>query len=149
MLRLGAIHDSLETSVTWDKIDKVIKNTTDAFNEQMKSIESFGSLSYRISQVYHEGVCIYFYVGINHCENTLEKFLGLTAAIKDTLVRSGAALSHHHGVGKRSQAKFIKYLPGSTKSVLTAVKHGIDPKNVFGVGNLIFDKNFYESKAKL
>lgn len=47
MIRLDSIHDSLETSVTWDKLEGCIENTTRTFNEQMKNITAFGNLSYR------------------------------------------------------------------------------------------------------
>lgn len=104
---------------------------------------------HRISQVYHEGVCIYFYLGIGPCDNQRDSFLKICGAIKDTLMKSGASLSHHHGVGKRGQDKFIKYLPATTKKVLRAIKKDIDPNNIFAVGNLIFNDGADELKAKL
>lgn len=168
LIRLDSLHDSLETSVTWDKLEACLENTRRAFNEQMKSIESAGNLSYRwetknilyfcrvsiiiifrISQIYHEGVCIYFYLGFGPCKNQRANFLRICAAIKDTLILSGASLSHHHGIGKRGQDKFIKNMSNSSKTVLKAIKRDIDPKNVFAAGNLIFNEGCDDLVSKL
>jgi alkyldihydroxyacetonephosphate synthase len=69
--------------------------------------------------------------------------------LKDTLVRSGASLSHHHGIGKRGQVKYAQYLSPTTKNILEAVKKEIDPKNVFGVGNLVFHDKVEKLPSKL
>jgi alkyldihydroxyacetonephosphate synthase len=71
------------------------------------------------------------------------------AALKDTLVKSGASLSHHHGIGKRGQQKFSQYLPNTSRSILKAIKKDVDPKNVFGVGNLIFNESCSKLESKL
>jgi alkyldihydroxyacetonephosphate synthase len=110
---------------------------------------NFNFSSNRISQVYHEGVCVYFYFGINECENQRDTFLSIYASLKDSLVASGAALSHHHGIGKRGQDKFSQYLPSTSRSILRSIKRDVDPKNVFGVGNLIFHESLDDVKAKL
>jgi alkyldihydroxyacetonephosphate synthase len=168
MLRTGSIHDSLETSVTWDKCNSCLVNMRKCFQSELAARKIRGVFSHRsvvlrinvglnnihvsfirISQVYHEGCCIYFYFGLNECENQRESFLEIYALLKDTLVRSGASLSHHHGIGKRGQEKFSQYLPSTSRSILRAVKKDVDPKNVFGAGNLIFNESSESTIAKL
>ena len=149
LLRTGAIQDSLETSVTWDKCEVCLENMKKCFQNEITNRGIDGIFSYRISQAYHEGCCIYFYFGLNECENQRDIYLEIYASLKDTLVNSGASLSHHHGIGKRGQHKFSQYLPSTSRSILRAIKNDVDPKNVFGVGNLIFNESLEKLESKL
>lgn len=105
--------------------------------------------SLRISQVYHEGVCIYLYYGVNRCENQLEQFEKLASLVKDAVKKSGGSLSHHHGIGKKNAYKFSKELSTVGKEMLLSLKEKIDPKNIFAAGNLIYNTNNHSLSSKL
>jgi alkyldihydroxyacetonephosphate synthase len=90
----------------------------------------------RISQVYHEGVCIYLYFGINRCNDQLKTFEHLASILKDTVNKSGGSLSHHHGIGKKNALKYGKFVSNVSKKMLMSLKKRVDPKNIFAAGNL-------------
>lgn len=96
---------------------------------------------YRISQVYHEGVCIYLYYGIVRCDNQLKIFEDLASVVKDAVRKCGGSLSHHHGIGKKNALKYEKGLSNVSKEMLRCLKEKIDPKNVFAAGNLIYTES--------
>lgn len=96
-------------------------------------------ICFRISQVYHDGVCIYLYYGIGPCENQLKVFEDIASLVKDAVKKTGGSLSHHHGIGKKNAYKFSKGLSEVSKEMLRTLKQRVDPKNVFAAGNLIYN----------
>lgn len=106
--------------------------------------------NFRISQIYHDGVCIYLYYGIAPCENQFKVFEDLASVVKDSVKKSGGSLSHHHGIGKKNALKYSKGLSSVSKEMLRSLKQKIDPKNIFAVGNLIYNESEMENlKSKL
>lgn len=61
--------------------------------------------------------------------------------MKDAVKKSGGSLSHHHGIGKKNALKFSKGLSSVGKEMLRSLKEKIDPKNIFAVGNLIYNES--------
>jgi alkyldihydroxyacetonephosphate synthase len=56
-----------------------------------------------------------------------------------TILKNGGSISHHHGVGKiRSQFMNETLSPASIE-LLRQVKQNIDPDNIFGIKNNIFN----------
>lgn len=59
-------------------------------------------------------------------------------------MESGGSLSHHHGIGKL-KSKFYKEASSDVGVKLyKAIKHELDPKNIFGVGNLVIAEDYDE-----
>lgn len=108
-------------------------------------------IGYRISQIYHDGVCCYFYFGYRPEEITKESFKDFNEVrtkFLDTIHASGGSLSHHHGIGKKLRDRYEKTITPVEMKMLKAIKREVDPDNVFAVSNLLSDfKN--EPKAKL
>lgn len=51
---------TLEFSVTWDKVEKLLENVKQIFHETCNSNgSSYALISSRISQIYDSGVCTY------------------------------------------------------------------------------------------
>lgn len=177
--RVGYLSDSMETSISWDKCENVIESMRSVYYEELKRQEIQGNISFRlnlyfhvqtnylntrffifkwikqtffdirISQVYHDGVCIYLYFGIANCENQLVVFENLSSLVKDTVKVAGGSLSHHHGIGKKNAAKFCDAISDVGKEMLQSLKNTVDPKNVFAAGNLIFNTNKTKFVSKL
>lgn len=91
--------------------------------------------------MYHDGVCIYLYYGLNQCDDQLNIMEQLGSLIKETVRQSGGSLSHHHGIGKKNTFRFGKALPDVSKEILWSLKRKIDPKNIFAAGNLVFSED--------
>jgi alkyldihydroxyacetonephosphate synthase len=86
-------------------------------------------------------VCIYFTLGI-YTHGVIDADRQVSAiehALRQTIIDNGGSISHHHGVGKiRSKYMNATISPASIE-LLRQVKHSIDPNNIFGISNNIFN----------
>ncbi len=136
----GYAVDTLETAVTWDKvnltlesIESAIKSALGPFNE---SIHVFSHLSH----VYPTGSSIYtqfvFRITDSATEN-LNRWKAIKQAASNAIVDAGGTISHQHGVGK-DHAPYIKAEKGAVG--LEMIKHifeEIDPEHRMSPGNII------------
>ena len=119
--RLDIMAESFETTVPWDKIHAVTAAVAKAAEEQHieKELPGKGFMSWRISQVYETGVCIYFYYAFRHTgiESPAAMYTDIEIVLRQAVMTNGGSLSHHHGVGKIRQS----FLPQvfSKTSILT------------------------------
>ena len=136
------IGDTLETSVPYDKIQDVIKAVEDCYHEHYKrlGIKAKPYISYRIPQIYHTGVCIYFMFGIytKGLEAPEEAFSHLEHKIRETIIKNGGSISHHHGVGKLRKDFIPLVSSEGSQSMIKGMKSAVDPQNIFGISNNVF-----------
>lgn len=137
--------ETYETTVPWNRITELC----DAVNREAARLhEHYGFpgksyVSYRITQIYQTGVCIYFthalcYRGIPNPE---EKFAAVERVLRRVILDKGGSLSHHHGIGK-IRAGFITDIQNDTAGgAAAAVKKHLDPDNIFGIANHIFSRD--------
>jgi len=95
--------------------------------------------SCRVTQTYDTGCCIYFYIAIpfQGLSDPVTTFCALEHAAREEILSCGGSISHHHGVGKHRK-DFLKLTVGETGiRTLKALKHSIDPNNIFASNNLI------------
>jgi len=133
------IGETFETSVPWSKIGQVTKAVKEKANEQHQKYNLPGKayISYRITQTYHSGVCIYFmysiyYKGVNE---PAEVFGEIEHSLRETILENGGSISHHHGVGKLRKDFMKDTLSEDTIEWLKKIKSTVDPKNIFGIKN--------------
>ena len=134
--------DTLETSVPYDKIKTVIAAVEKCYSEayQALNIKANPYISYRIPQIYHTGVCIYFMFGIytEGIENPEDVFADLEHKIRETIVANGGSISHHHGVGKLRKDFLPMMSSKHSRDIVRSIKHATDPQNIFGIRNNVF-----------
>jgi alkyldihydroxyacetonephosphate synthase len=140
VLKYGVLAESFETSVEWSRALELVQRVKARIAREAKArgVQGPPFVTARVTQVYQTGVCIYFYLGLN--DDGLADPLGTYGAVehaaRDEILRCGGALSHHHGVGKRRQGFLPTVYPPAALEWLRALKRGIDPQNIFGIGNL-------------
>lgn len=139
---LGFLLDSIEPSVSWSQCWTMINAIKSVWAVEMKKRKIFNVLALRISQIYNDGVCVYFYYGIGPTtdKDQLDTFEELTDILRETILTSGGSISHHHGVGKKSSKWYPKSVSKIGVDIFRAIKQKIDPNNVFDAGNLIGEK---------
>lgn len=138
----GIYIDTLECSVKWDNLDKVYKNVRNQVKKRDKTI-----LMSHASHFYAQGTNLYF-IFIAKMKNDAE-FYKLQKTIVNAMLKSGASLSHHHGVGKLFALWFENYLGKNELNLLRAIKKFLDPKNILNPGGtLALDKNFDDQIVK-
>ncbi|MEM9483928.1 MAG: FAD-binding oxidoreductase [Cyanobacteria bacterium P01_F01_bin.116] len=137
--------ETFETSVPWSKIQQVCSGVEQQLQDLHRKFDLPGQpyLSYRISQVYHTGVCVYFTFGIyvKGVETPAAICSQIERALRQTIIDNGGSISHHHGVGKIRQDFMKDTLSGASIKLLRQLKQASDPQNIFGICNNIFTKN--------
>eukprot|EP01054_Gregarina_sp_Poly1_P001779 Gregarina_sp_Poly_1__1778@NODE_1460_length_4090_cov_240_866269_g547_i1_p1_GENE_NODE_1460_length_4090_cov_240_866269_g547_i1NODE_1460_length_4090_cov_240_866269_g547_i1_p1_ORF_typecomplete_len649_score68_18FAD_binding_4/PF01565_23/5_7e31FADoxidase_C/PF02913_19/1_1e21_NODE_1460_length_4090_cov_240_866269_g547_i119783924 len=133
--------ESFETSVPWSNAKSLYQDVISTIHRECAHYKTKGPpfVTGRISQVYDEAACLYFYFGFP-CEG-LEDPLGVYTEIEKEarvcIMKYSGSISHHHGVGKLRKL-FMKDSIGTQGCrILKVVKDGIDPQNTFGNQNLI------------
>lgn len=136
------IAESFETFAPWSKIDQIVhltKTCIQAEHEQ-RCLPGVPFVGCRVTQIYHEGVCLYFYLCMNtlNVENPSATFAAIERIVRTKILENGGSLTHHHGVGKL-RAPFCQAIDSdSFKSIIKSIKVSIDGENTFGAGNGIF-----------
>ena len=131
--------ETFETSVPWDRIHDVTGAVEEKLTEQCRSHGVRGTpyLSYRITQTYHTGVCIYFTMGFSGkgLEEADRVYHDVEASLRQTILDHGGSLSHHHGVGKIRAAFLPEVQTEASLRIMRETKRAIDPDDVFGIAN--------------
>ncbi|MFO8150449.1 MAG: FAD-binding oxidoreductase [Trueperaceae bacterium] len=139
---LGILGETFETSAPWSRIHDI----TDAVEAELRrlcderGVPGKPYLSYRISQSYRTGVCIYFTMGF--CGRGLadpeRTFHEIEHRMREVVLEQGGSLSHHHGVGKIRQDFVPRVHSEASIGAARALKRSLDPNDVFGAGNHAF-----------
>ena len=135
--------ETFETSVPWDRIIEVTQAVERELSEQCRAREVQGKpyLSYRVTQTYHTGVCIYFTMGFSGTglEDASGVFHEIEHRLRQIILDNGGSLSHHHGIGKIRRDFLPQVQTENSMRVLQETKKAMDPTNVFGIRNGVFD----------
>jgi alkyldihydroxyacetonephosphate synthase len=148
--------ESFETFAPWSRVSVVIQETKATIHREYakRMLPGKPFVGCRVTQLYHEGACLYFYlcfnvrdVGGNHrlgagqkILNGSEVFSDIEHEARETILKFGGSLSHHHGVGKIRSSFVTRDEISSPTMVesLRAYKIALDPRNVFGARNGVF-----------
>ena len=140
--RFGILGETFETSVPWNRVLDVCRAVEVELAERCREHGVAGRpyLSYRVTQTYHTGVCIYFTMGLSGrgLDRPIESYHAIETCLRETILNNGGSLSHHHGVGK-IRSRFLPRVqtPVSIDAVRES-KRAMDPDNVFAASNGVF-----------
>ena len=126
----GIIIDTLECAVNWDNMPKVHDEVREVVKKWPNAI-----CTCHISHCYPNGANLYFIFIIRTTD--LDAFKQYHSSILEAIMKSGASLSHHHGIGKL----FAPYLEGSIGTeqlnIYKALKAYFDPNNIMNPGGTL------------
>jgi alkyldihydroxyacetonephosphate synthase len=132
--------ESFETSVPWSKAANLCARVKQTILDECarRNIPGKPFVSYRVTQAYDTGCVVYFYFAFYYkgVENPSHVYHEIERLARDEVLRCGGSLSHHHGVGKLRQAFLPQIMSAASLHWIAAAKQAIDPRNVFGAGNL-------------
>ena len=138
----GFLAESFETFVPWSKVRHLITETKRRIlNEhQSRALPGLPIICCRVTQVYDQGVCVYFYfcMSTSGVLDPSDVFGEIEHAAREEILQNGGSLSHHHGIGKVRASFMEKVNPGSLQKVFLGIKESFDPANTFGVRNGTF-----------
>jgi alkyldihydroxyacetonephosphate synthase len=134
--------ESFETFAPWSKIESLIAATKQRIVEEHTSrlLPGVPFVGCRVTQLYHEGACLYFYLCISFdgVEHPSEVFAALEKAARDEILIQGGSLSHHHGIGKIRAPMLKGRASSGFDKTMAGIKKGIDKDNIFGARNGVF-----------
>jgi alkyldihydroxyacetonephosphate synthase len=142
--------DTFETSVPWNRVsdagDIIVQALKDTHTRLKKGREDIlrGEIfvSYRITQLYETGVCMYFtyayycyqFEDIEYVQKEIE------STLKDSVGKCNASLSHHHGIGKLKNTYHYKSQNPHLIQMTSGLKDLLDPNNIICSRNNCFDE---------
>lgn len=139
VVTFDVIGETFETSVPWSKVHDVTRAVEERAAVKHKELGFPGDfyVSYRITQVYHTGCCIYFMLGllVKGIENPANTFGKMEHSLREAILEAGGSVSHHHGVGKLRKDFIKDTFSEGTIEFIKQMKKGVDPKNIFGIKN--------------
>lgn len=130
MQDFGVMTDTLECSVTWSQMEHVHQLVRKYCHSRPDTI-----CMTHMSHCYPQGANLYFIFIAKM--NTLDDFVNYWSGILDHIQKSGAAISHHHGIGKF----FAPWLEGQIGTrqmeILKVLKNHFDPDNLMNPGGTL------------
>lgn len=120
MLDFGVMTDTLECTVNWSNMAKVHKEVREVCHKLPHTI-----VTTHMSHCYPQGANLYF-IFITRMDDA-EEFKAYHSTILDAIQRSGAAMSHHHGIGKMFAPWLEGQLGRKEYGVFRALKDYFDP----------------------
>ncbi len=126
----GIVIDTLECAVTWEQLPNVHAQVRAFVKQRPRTI-----CMTHISHAYPQGANLYFifiirYAGIND-------YLSLQYGILDAIQASGAAMSHHHGIGKQTGPWLEGQIGTEWMDVIRLLKQHFDPHNIMNPGGTL------------
>ena len=132
LTRKGFVVDTMEVAANWGHLDSVVE----AVESAMLAVPHARSATCHLSHSYIEGACVYFTFAATPEEADFEStYLAMWKAGQEAGLKSGANLSHHHGIGY-SRSQFMEQALGTSMGVLRAVKNALDPNGILNPGKL-------------
>lgn len=126
----GVLIDTLECAVTWSQMKEVHSQV----REMIKSRPNTICMTH-LSHAYPQGGNLYF-IFIARI-NELDEYLRLQYGVLDAIERSGAIMSHHHGIGKQTGPWFVRQAGEELMGVVRALKEHFDPQGVMNPGGTL------------
>lgn len=126
----GLMLDTLECSVDWDNFMNVYKNVLEYCNSRKDTI-CFAHMSH----LYEQGSNIYFIFEAKM--NDLDEYLEYQQGIMDAIQKYGAAMSHHHGIGKMTAPWLEAQIGTASLDTYKVLKKHFDPNNIMNPGGTL------------
>ena len=120
LMDFGVITDTLECTVNWSNMAKVHKEVREVCHRLPNTI-----VTTHMSHCYPQGANLYF-IFITKMSDA-DEFKRYHATILDAIQKSGAALSHHHGIGKMFAPWLEGQLGRKEYGVFKVLKDYFDP----------------------
>ncbi len=126
----GILIDTLECAVTWSQMEEVHRTVREFIKARPQTV-----CMTHVSHVYPQGGNLYFiFIAKMH---TIKEYLDLQYGILERIQQSGAALSHHHGVGKQSSPWLEEQIGKAQMDVIRTLKNHFDPLNIMNPGGTL------------
>ncbi len=130
LMDFGIVIDTLECAMMWDQVEHIWKTVRSFCKERPNTI-----VMSHCSHFYPQGTNLYFiFVGKF---KDIGEFVEYQSGILSSIVKSKAALSHHHGIGKLFAPWFEECIGTNQLNVMKCLKKYFDPNNIMNPGGTL------------
>lgn len=130
LMDFGILIDTLECAVTWEQAEEVHARVRQVVKNRPKTI-----CMTHLSHMYPQGTNLYFIFIARMTE--LNEYLELQYSILQAIQQSGAAMSHHHGIGKQTGPWLEEQIGSACMDVIRALKEHFDPHHILNPGGTL------------
>jgi alkyldihydroxyacetonephosphate synthase len=130
LMDFGILIDTLECAVTWEQAPEVHARVRQFVKSRPQTI-----CMTHLSHAYPQGTNLYF-IFIARITD-IDEYLRLQYGILEAMQQSGAAISHHHGIGKQTGPWLKGQIGAACMDVIRALKSHFDPHNVLNPGGTL------------
>lgn len=130
MQDFGVVTDTMECTVNWSNMSKVHAEVRKYCKSRPDTI-----CMTHMSHVYPQGANLYW-IFISKFKDA-EDFRLYHAGILDAIQKSGASMSHHHGIGKMFAPWLEGYMGKNEYDVFRSLKAHFDPDNIMNPGGTL------------
>ncbi len=143
LTRAGIVVDTVEVSARWSVIADLYRDTI----AELGRLDGLLAASAHESHAYPDGACLYFTFAGRRPEGADDGspaaltswnehfYRSAWSAVMRTVLRHGASISHHHGIGL-VRGQFVREALGAGYDVLSSLKSLLDPKGILNPGKL-------------
>lgn len=141
--RHGAILDTFETAITWDRFDAFYDGIKHDVAEAIRRVTGHAvPVSCRFTHVYPDGPATYFTFaassgGHTDLASTWAQWRDIKAACNAAVVGHGGTSTHHHAVGRDHRQSYEQEVPQLMRQALAGAKAVMDPAGIMNPGVLI------------
>ena len=139
----GAINDTFETAITWDRFEAFHATVTAATETAIREATGrSGQVTCRFTHAYPDGPAPYFTFHALGApgrppEALIEQWRAIKKAASDALIAAGGTITHHHAVGRDHRPWYDRQRPDLFAAALAAAKRALDPSGLLNPGVLV------------
>ncbi|HVP20666.1 MAG TPA: FAD-binding oxidoreductase [Anaerolineaceae bacterium] len=126
----GILIDTLECAINWSNLESVHSQVRNYIKSRPQTI-----CMTHLSHVYPQGANLYFIFIAKIA--SIKEYLDLQYGILEMIQKSGAGISHHHGVGKQTAPWLEENIGSASMDAIRALKRHFDPNNILNPGGTL------------
>jgi len=131
LLDFGILVDTLECAVSWDGLERVRRGVRAVCAARPRTL----CLTH-LSHGYPQGASLYFIFFLAGMD-AIDDYLAFQGGILDAIRRQGAAMSHHHGIGRMTAPWLEGQIGTAQLELFRAIKRHFDPKGLMNPGGTL------------
>jgi len=138
LLDHGILVDTVETAASWSELLAVYDHAKKALQEALWKDGTAGLVLCHVSHAYPDGASLYYtFLAPQREGREIEQWEAIKAAVTESFLATGAALSHHHGIGEDHAPYLSRVIGEDGIVVLRALKRELDPDGIMNPGTLV------------
>jgi alkyldihydroxyacetonephosphate synthase len=141
MMDFGVMIDTLECGVSWAQMEQVHREVRQVVKARPNTI-----CMTHLSHAYPQGANLYF-IFIAKIDD-INEYLSLQYSVLEAIRRSGASMSHHHGIGKQTAPWLEEQIGKPAMDVIQLLRDHFDPHHILNPGGTLGLDMSEEQKAK-